>query len=130
MYLTGRMQTGRFVGMATSTLNHTDLFAALDSAMIAVEFAHITGEVGLAEASEQEVREVVAEAISRGYILDALNCQTDDQVQNLHGDTGHITAIHASPHAPRIDVHWDAPTEQPVSFTAATLAAGHLRHRR
>ena len=114
--------------LAPST--HDDLFATLDSAMVAIEFAHITGDREVHAAAERELRDAVAEALARGYILDALNCEVGDVVQNRHGDTGTIIDLRACPVTPRITVRWDAPTPHPTVFTAADLTRGALGHHR
>jgi hypothetical protein len=116
--------------MSTPTLPHTDLFAALDSALIAVEFADITGAHGVHAAAKREADTAAAVALARGYILDPINCCLGDEVQNLHGDTGSIIEMCTSDATPHIEVRWDAPSTHPTTFTTPNLLAGHLRHRR
>lgn len=108
---------------------HTDIFAALDEAEIAAEFAKITGEHDTLAAAENGIITLVGEALNRGFILDALNCEVGDEVQNHYSDTGVITNITPGP-TNCIEVCWDAPSPYPSRFTTPDLLTGALRHRR
>lgn len=116
--------------MTTATLTHDDLFDGLANAQIAIEFAHIVEDHQTHLAAEADLTHLVAEALSRGYILDTFNCEIGDPVQNNAGDTGTVTDLRVSTLAPRIDVRWDAPSPHRTVFTAAHLSAGELRHQR
>lgn len=102
-----------------------DLFARLDEARIAAEFARLTGEDDILAAAECTSDMLIEDILDLGYILDTRQVTAGMPVQNMHGDTGSSLTITPA----LVTVRWDAPSNRATTFSSVALAEGALRHQ-